>query len=187
MSWVMRDQMIRFIDGNRLLSPYQSGFRSGHNTATALLKITNDIQRGCDRRMVTLLLLLDFSKAFDNVRRSLLLKKLSLYFKFGGNAVALVGSYLSDRFQCVPVCGILSELIAVTRGVVFTLLDSQLLKALESILSSFTSPFACIGLHFKKSHRFSEGEVSFMRHLGFCDHFETSCLAKKMPIVCLKL
>jgi hypothetical protein len=48
----------------------------------------------------------------------LLLKKLSLYFKFGGTAVALVGSYLSDRYQCVSVGGILSELIAVNRGVV---------------------------------------------------------------------
>jgi hypothetical protein len=61
---------------------------------------------------------LDFSKAFDNVRHSLLLKRLSLYFKFEGTTVALVGSYLSDRFQCVSVGGVLSELIAVTRGVV---------------------------------------------------------------------
>jgi hypothetical protein len=75
---VMRDQMIRFIDGNRILSPYQSGFRSDHSTATTFLKITNDIQRDCDRRLVTLLLLMDFSKAFDNDRHSLLLKKLSL-------------------------------------------------------------------------------------------------------------
>jgi ribonucleases P/MRP protein subunit RPP40 len=67
---------------------------------------------------VTLFLLLDFSKAFDNVWHSLLLIKLSLYFKFGGTAVALVGSYLSDRFQCVSVGGILSELIAGTRAVV---------------------------------------------------------------------
>jgi hypothetical protein len=42
--------------------------------------------------------------------------------------VALVGSYLSDRFQCVPVGGILSELIAVTKGAgvcdgTFALLD----------------------------------------------------------------
>jgi ribonucleases P/MRP protein subunit RPP40 len=62
--------------------------------------------------------LLDFSKAFDNVRHSLLLKKLSLYFKFAGTAVALVGSYISDRYQCVSVGGILSELVAVTRGMV---------------------------------------------------------------------
>jgi ribonucleases P/MRP protein subunit RPP40 len=34
------------------------------------------------------------------------------------HAVALVGSYLSDRFQCVFVGGIFSELIAVTRDVV---------------------------------------------------------------------
>jgi hypothetical protein len=93
----MRDQMIRFIDENRLLSRYQSGFRSGHSTATALLKITNEIDHDCDRRLVTLLLLLEFSNAFDIVRHSLLLRKLSLYFKFGGTAVALVGSYLSDR------------------------------------------------------------------------------------------
>jgi hypothetical protein len=66
---------------------------------------------------VTLLLLLDFSKAIDNVRHSLLLKKFSLYFKFGGTVVALVGSYLSDRYQCVSVGGILSDLIAVTRSV----------------------------------------------------------------------
>jgi hypothetical protein len=38
---VMRNQMIRFIDSIRLLSPYQSGFRSGHSMVTALLKITN--------------------------------------------------------------------------------------------------------------------------------------------------
>jgi retron-type reverse transcriptase len=115
---VIRDQMIRFIDENRLLSPYQSGFRSGHSTATDLLKITNDIQRDSDRRLVTLLILLDLSRAFDNVRHSLLLEKLSLYFKFGSTVVVLVGSYLSDRFQCVSVGGVLSELIAVTRGVV---------------------------------------------------------------------
>jgi hypothetical protein len=69
----MRDQIIRFIDRNRLVSPYQSGFRSGHSTATALLKITIDIQRNCDRILVRLLLLLNFSKTFDTVQHSLLL------------------------------------------------------------------------------------------------------------------
>jgi retron-type reverse transcriptase len=76
LEFVMRNQMIQFIDENWLLSPCQYGFRSGHSMATALLKITNDIQRDCDRRLVTFLLLLDFSKVFANVRHSLLLKNL---------------------------------------------------------------------------------------------------------------
>jgi hypothetical protein len=49
---------------------------------TALLGITNAIQRNCNR--------------VDNVLHSLLLRKLSLYFKFRSTAVALVVSYLSD-------------------------------------------------------------------------------------------
>jgi hypothetical protein len=78
------------------------------------IKITNDIQRDCDRRLVTFLLLLDFY----NVRHSLLVRKLSLYFKFRGTAVALVGSYLSDRYQCLSVGGVFLELTAATRGVI---------------------------------------------------------------------
>jgi hypothetical protein len=95
----MCDQMIGFTDGNRLLSLYQSGFHSDHSMAAALIKITNDIQHNCDQRLVTLFLLLDFSKAFDKVQHSLLRKKLSLYIRFGSTAVALVCSYLSQRYQ----------------------------------------------------------------------------------------
>jgi hypothetical protein len=76
----MRDQVIRFNDRNRLRRLYQS--------AKVLVKITNAIQRDCDRRFFP----------FDNVQHSLLLRKLSLYFKFGGTAVDLVGSFLSDRY-----------------------------------------------------------------------------------------
>jgi retron-type reverse transcriptase len=113
----MRDQMIRFRDGNRLLSPYQSGFRSNHSTAMALLKITNDMHRDCDRSLATLLLLLDFSKAFDNVQHSLLLRKLSLYFKLGGRVLrwlSLVLIFQIDISVCLWV-EFFSELITVTR------------------------------------------------------------------------
>jgi hypothetical protein len=54
---VMRDQMILYINGNRLHSPYQSVFHSSHSTATI------DIQHDCDRRLVTLFVLFDISKA----------------------------------------------------------------------------------------------------------------------------
>jgi hypothetical protein len=51
--------------------------------------------------------------------------------------MALVGSHLSDRYQCVSSGGILSELIAVTRGVV----QSSVLGAL--LFSIFIIDFIC--------------------------------------------
>jgi hypothetical protein len=72
MEIVMRDQMVVFVDNFSLLDCLQSGFRSKHGTATAMLEVTNDIQFSCDRKLMTVLLLVDFSKAFDNVVHSLL-------------------------------------------------------------------------------------------------------------------
>jgi ribonucleases P/MRP protein subunit RPP40 len=51
--------------------------------------------------VMTVILLLDFSKACDNVVHSLLCSKLSSLFRFHGTAVELIRSYLSDRYQFV--------------------------------------------------------------------------------------
>jgi hypothetical protein len=67
---------------------------------------------------MTVLLLLDFSKAFDNIVHSFLCSKLSSLFRFHGTAVELIRSYLSDRYQCVYVDGKISDLVLVARGVV---------------------------------------------------------------------
>jgi hypothetical protein len=54
-----------------------------------------------DERLVSLLVLLDLSKAFDSVNHHLLCSKLSDQFGFTASAVSLIMSYLSDRS---PVC-----------------------------------------------------------------------------------
>jgi hypothetical protein len=105
---VMRDQMVFFVENLRLSDCFQSGFRSKHGTSTAMLMVTSDIQFSCDRKLTTVLLLLDFSKAFDNIVHSLLCSKLSSLFRFHGTAVELIRSYLSDRYQCVCVDGMRS-------------------------------------------------------------------------------
>ena len=56
------------------------------------------------------------SAAFDIVDHDLLLKKLQLY-GFKEDAISWVGSYLSDRKQCVCIDGCLSKMLPVSTGV----------------------------------------------------------------------
>jgi hypothetical protein len=46
-----------------LLDQYQSGFKKGYSTQSALLKVTDDIRYSIEQQKLTLLVLLDFSKA----------------------------------------------------------------------------------------------------------------------------
>ena len=137
-----KDQISEFISSNRLLSKFQSGFRKFHSTKTALLKITNDIRFNVDHKLVTVLVLLDFSKAFDTVDHSLLCGKLKSYFGFDDTSNALLCSYLSNRSQFVAtssgtVSGHLPVLSGVPQGSVpGPLLFSLFIDGLSDILSS---------------------------------------------------
>ena len=82
------------------MDEYQSGFRTGHSTQTALLKLTDDIRRGIYRKRITILLLFDFSKAFDKVCHVTLLRKLET-LGISNEALNWFGSYLSGRTQAV--------------------------------------------------------------------------------------
>jgi Reverse transcriptase (RNA-dependent DNA polymerase) len=112
---LMKDQILSFVIRFGLLNRLQSGFHSAHSTTTALL---NDFHKGCERRMVTVLLLLDFSKAFDSVIQDLLCKKLSTIFKFDSTATSFIKSYLSGRFQCVSIRNEISSLAPILKEVV---------------------------------------------------------------------
>jgi Reverse transcriptase (RNA-dependent DNA polymerase) len=114
---IMKDQIVSFCNERGLLNRYQSGFRPGHSTTTALLKITDDILVDLDRKFITILVLLDFSKAFDTVNFKLLCQKLKNQFYFSDSAIELVKSYLMDRTQCVFANDTFSSSLPVTQGV----------------------------------------------------------------------
>jgi Reverse transcriptase (RNA-dependent DNA polymerase) len=80
---IMKDQIMLFCNERGLLNRFQSGFRPGHSTTTALLKITDDISMELDCRFITILALLDFSKAFDTVNFKPL-SKIENHFLFLG-------------------------------------------------------------------------------------------------------
>ena len=50
---------------NKLMEPFQSAYKAGHSTETALHHVFNDIFIAIDRRKVSFLALLDLSAAFD--------------------------------------------------------------------------------------------------------------------------
>lgn len=68
-----------------------------------MVKILDDIRQQFDQNNLTVLCLLDFSKAFDKVNHNVLCEKLRHYFGFSELAVSLVKSYLYNRTQRVVV------------------------------------------------------------------------------------
>ena len=82
---------------------YQSAYRAGHSTETALLRITNDALRAADDKMATVLMALDLSAAFDTINHDILIRRLRSCYGITGMALALLSSYLENRSQVVRV------------------------------------------------------------------------------------
>ena len=87
------------------LEDYQSAYRQGHSTETALLMVKDDILAAIDNQEVMSLVLLDLSVAFDTISHSLLLNRLQYRFRFPEIILEWIGSYLSRRMQQVVIDG----------------------------------------------------------------------------------
>ncbi|CAH1987782.1 unnamed protein product [Acanthoscelides obtectus] len=68
---ILDARMRDFVAKNDILPENQSEFRSGHSCTTALLKVTDDIRKYIDDGNLCILILLDFSKAFDKLNHDL--------------------------------------------------------------------------------------------------------------------
>ena len=96
---VVCKQLTDFTAQSGNLEDYQSAYRQGHSTETALLKVKDDILAAIDNQEVMCLVLLDLSAAFDTVSHSLLLNRLQYWFGFTDTVLEWIGSYLSRRMQ----------------------------------------------------------------------------------------
>lgn len=102
MERLVHQQLSLFLQRNNLLNELQSGFRPGHSTVTALIKVTDDIRFGMSQQKVTLLTLLDFSNAFNTVDFDVLLALLKS-LNLSSSATEWLRSYLTGRRQRVKV------------------------------------------------------------------------------------
>lgn len=114
---LLHKQMINYINDKKLLSNYQSGFRTSHSCTTTLLDVAENVRREVDVGRVIFLILLDHSKAFDTVDHRLLCKKLKHFFHFSTTAISLLESYLTNRTQSVFTKLSTSSSLSVNKGV----------------------------------------------------------------------
>ena len=114
---LMYRQMIKFLNDHCLLNKCQSGFRENRSCVTALIDVTENIRECVDSNGVSILVLLDHTKAFNTVEPGILCPKLSNRYMFSRSAANLISSYLTGRSQCVCVGDSYSNLLPVNRGV----------------------------------------------------------------------
>ena len=99
---LMHNRVINFLDKYSILCENQYGFRPGRSCEHALLNAKDTILNSMSKKQVTLLLLIDFSKAFDLVDHSILLRKLD-HYGIRGQALNWFKSYLTNRKQFVSI------------------------------------------------------------------------------------
>ncbi len=112
----MASQVHSHLLKNSLFEKFQSCFRSLHSTETAMVKVVNDLLMAADSGLLTILLLLDLSAAFDTISHQVLLDRL---FSIGITCVPLswFRSYLSGHTQFVQLKNFKSYISSVTAGV----------------------------------------------------------------------
>ncbi|MGK2863852.1 MAG: RNA-directed DNA polymerase [Chitinophagaceae bacterium] len=122
------------------LSNFQSAYKSGFSTETALNCIQNDLLQSIDKKQVSALVLLDLLAAFDSIDHRILIDRLGSYFGIEGKVLELLVSYLKDRFQIIMIGQAKSEPVQLSTGVpqgsvLGPLLFSLYITPLSQILS----------------------------------------------------
>lgn len=163
---IVHFQLSNFLRSNCLLHPYQSGFRPGHSTVTALIRVTDDIRKAIDEKKLTILVLLDFSNAFNSVDFDVLIRVLAS-LNISSSALDWIRSYLENRSQSVISGELRSEWIDLYAGVpqggvLSPLLFSSFINTITDIV---TSKFHLYADDLQIYHHFSAANIEEAVHV----------------------
>ena len=109
-------KLYEYLESNSLISENQFGFRKGRSVEDQLLLTYNSVSLWYDQGFLVDLVLFDFTKAFDVVPHSLLLKKLEL-LGICGTLLSWLEDFLVGRVMSVSVSGSRSYSREVLSGV----------------------------------------------------------------------
>ena len=106
---VTLDQFTQHCNNNSLLPDYQSAYRKYYSCETSLVKLVNNILWAMEKQLVTVVVILDLSAAFDTVDHDLLLEVLEKQYGIVGTARQWYTSYLKPRSFKVSIKGTTSQ------------------------------------------------------------------------------
>jgi len=101
---IIRDEVVHFLEKNKLIKDSQHGFRKGSSCLTNLLLFLDKILRSVDEGFCVDVVFLDLAKAFDKVPHQRLLEKLKKH-GIRGKLLRTIGDWLSNRKQRVCIKG----------------------------------------------------------------------------------
>ena len=113
---IVLKQFNSYLISKQRLTFHQSGNKKYHSTETHNVAVTDEILEAMDKKMLSAMVLLDLSKAFDSIDHRTLLHKLA---NVGASppVVKWFESYVSIRNQIVRIGSSYSSQLPVTHGV----------------------------------------------------------------------
>ena len=177
---IIYNRLNKHITDNSILTDAQFGFRSKLSPQSALISLTNHLISKLNKNDISIGIFLDFKKAFDTINHNILLDKLQFY-GVNGESHALLKSYLSNRFQCCIVNGIMSDLKPIACGIpqgstfgplLFLIYINDLpnaSKILKSLLFADDSNFFNSNIDINELFRITNAELIKIGHWVVCN------------------
>ena len=138
-----------YLNSHNICNTYQSAFRPGHSTETALLKAADNLFLSLNKGSISVLVMLDFSSAFDTIDHSILVQRLLTDFRFTDYVLQWFSSYLTDHMHYVSLSCQFSAFASVhsgvpQRSVLCPLLFTMHIEPLSAIIDEhYHTPFIC--------------------------------------------
>jgi hypothetical protein len=96
-------QIVNFIESNCLLPAYQSAYRKYHGVETAMIHMYSNLLKAADDKLVSIVVMIDLSAAFDTVDIEIIMNILEHNFHISGTPLNWFKTYLCDRNMKVSI------------------------------------------------------------------------------------
>jgi len=110
---VVFDQFVFHLEKYQILNKTQFGFRRNTSTSNALNYVCDILYSALDNNKISILILLDLSKAFDSLSHEMLINRLKYYNIYSD----WFDNYLSNRHQITKIGEFQSDLSSLNYGV----------------------------------------------------------------------